>query len=136
MPACAQRTAAQLRLCLRRAAFEDFIGRGDRRIGAVIQRAWELGATNDAWCGLEALRAPLPRSTSARCPLLLPPPPSYPTESPAFVFRLPHGGPWRHAACFLLGQNLQSPALLTLVPPCIRSGGRTPMRATRRGARR
>jgi hypothetical protein len=49
MPACAQRTAAQLRLCLRRAAFEDFIGRGDRRIGAVIQRAWELGATNDAW---------------------------------------------------------------------------------------
>ncbi|KAI3428063.1 hypothetical protein D9Q98_006447 [Chlorella vulgaris] len=30
-------------------AMEDFIGRGDRRIGAVIKRAWELGATNDAW---------------------------------------------------------------------------------------
>jgi hypothetical protein len=58
MPACAQRTAAQLRLCLRRAAFEDFIGRGDRRIGAVIQRAWELGATNDAWCGLDPPPAP------------------------------------------------------------------------------
>ena len=28
---------------------EDFIGRGDRRIGSVIRRAWELGATNDAW---------------------------------------------------------------------------------------
>jgi len=31
------------------AAMEDFIGRGDRRIGAVIRRAWELGATNDSW---------------------------------------------------------------------------------------
>mmetsp|Transcript_7023 Transcript_7023/g.19819 ORF Transcript_7023/g.19819 Transcript_7023/m.19819 type:complete len:857 (-) Transcript_7023:56-2626(-) len=30
-------------------AMEDFIGRGDRRIGAVIRRAWELGATNDSW---------------------------------------------------------------------------------------
>jgi len=30
-------------------AMEDFIGRGDRRIGAVVRRAWELGATNDAW---------------------------------------------------------------------------------------
>jgi hypothetical protein len=28
---------------------EDFIGRGDRRIGTVIKRAWELGALNDAW---------------------------------------------------------------------------------------
>lgn len=30
-------------------AMEDFIGRGDRRIGRVIRRAWELGATNDSW---------------------------------------------------------------------------------------
>jgi hypothetical protein len=28
---------------------EDFIARGDRRIGAVVKRAWELGATNDGW---------------------------------------------------------------------------------------
>jgi len=31
-------------------AMEDFIGRGDRSISPVIQRAWELGATNDGWC--------------------------------------------------------------------------------------
>lgn len=30
-------------------AMEDFVARGDRRIAAVIKRAWELGATNDAW---------------------------------------------------------------------------------------
>lgn len=31
-------------------AIEDFVGRGDRRIGDVMLRAWELGATNDGWC--------------------------------------------------------------------------------------
>jgi radical SAM family uncharacterized protein/radical SAM-linked protein len=30
-------------------AMEDFVGRGDRRLGPVIQRAWELGAGMDAW---------------------------------------------------------------------------------------
>eukprot|EP00899_Mesostigma_viride_P027003 jgi/Mesvir1/7488/Mv19249-RA.1 len=30
-------------------AMEDFMGRADRRLGKVIRRAWELGATNDAW---------------------------------------------------------------------------------------
>lgn len=34
---------------VRISAMEDFIGRGDRRIGAVIRRAWEAGATNDSW---------------------------------------------------------------------------------------
>lgn len=34
---------------VRLSAMEDFIGRGDRSIGPVIRRAWELGATNDAW---------------------------------------------------------------------------------------
>lgn len=31
-------------------AIEDFVGRGDRRIGDVMLRAWQLGATNDGWC--------------------------------------------------------------------------------------
>lgn len=30
-------------------AMEDFIGRGDRRLGRVIKKAWENGAENDAW---------------------------------------------------------------------------------------
>ncbi|MGD1935983.1 MAG: TIGR03960 family B12-binding radical SAM protein [Cyanophyceae cyanobacterium] len=30
-------------------AMEDFVGRGDRRLGAVVKRAWELGAGMDAW---------------------------------------------------------------------------------------
>lgn len=30
-------------------AMEDFVGRGDRRLGAVLRRAWELGACNEAW---------------------------------------------------------------------------------------
>jgi radical SAM-linked protein len=30
-------------------AMEDFVGRGDRRLGPVIKRAWELGAGMDAW---------------------------------------------------------------------------------------
>ncbi|CAI5488388.1 unnamed protein product [Closterium sp. Naga37s-1] len=34
---------------VRLSAMEDFIGRGDRSIGRVIRRAWELGASNDAW---------------------------------------------------------------------------------------
>jgi len=34
---------------VRISAMEDFISRGDRRIGDVIKRAWELGATNDGW---------------------------------------------------------------------------------------
>lgn len=34
---------------VRISAMEDFISRGDRRISAVIKRAWELGATNDGW---------------------------------------------------------------------------------------
>jgi radical SAM family uncharacterized protein/radical SAM-linked protein len=34
---------------VRISAMEDFIGRGDRRYGKVIQRAWELGAGMDAW---------------------------------------------------------------------------------------
>lgn len=34
---------------VRISAMEDFISRGDRRIGTVIKRAWELGATNDGW---------------------------------------------------------------------------------------
>ncbi len=35
-------------------AMEDFIGRGDRRIGAVIASAWRRGALNDAWWENEA----------------------------------------------------------------------------------
>ncbi len=34
---------------VRISAMEDFIGRGDRRLGQVIRRAWELGAGMDAW---------------------------------------------------------------------------------------
>jgi len=28
---------------------EDFVGRGDRRLAAVLRRAWELGAGMDSW---------------------------------------------------------------------------------------
>jgi radical SAM family uncharacterized protein/radical SAM-linked protein len=34
---------------VRLSAMEDFLGRGDRRLSAVIRRAWELGAGMDAW---------------------------------------------------------------------------------------
>ena len=34
---------------VRISAMEDFVGRGDRRLGAVVKRAWELGAGMDAW---------------------------------------------------------------------------------------
>ncbi|MCC3573835.1 MAG: TIGR03960 family B12-binding radical SAM protein [Microcoleus sp. PH2017_40_RAT_O_B] len=34
---------------VRISAMEDFVGRGDRRLGAVVHRAWELGAGMDAW---------------------------------------------------------------------------------------
>lgn len=34
---------------VRLSAMEDFIGRGDRRLGQVVRRAWELGAGMDAW---------------------------------------------------------------------------------------
>ncbi|MBF2019524.1 MAG: TIGR03960 family B12-binding radical SAM protein [Hydrococcus sp. C42_A2020_068] len=34
---------------VRISAMEDFLGRGDRRLAAVIRRAWELGAGMDAW---------------------------------------------------------------------------------------
>ncbi|MEG4866579.1 TIGR03960 family B12-binding radical SAM protein, partial [Microcoleus sp. CZ3-B2] len=34
---------------VRLSAMEDFVGRGDRRLGPVIRRAWELGAGMDAW---------------------------------------------------------------------------------------
>lgn len=34
---------------VRISAMEDFVGRGDRRLAAVIRRAWELGAGMDAW---------------------------------------------------------------------------------------
>ncbi len=34
---------------VRISAMEDFLGRGDRSLGKVIQRAWELGAGMDAW---------------------------------------------------------------------------------------
>jgi radical SAM family uncharacterized protein/radical SAM-linked protein len=34
---------------VRLSAMEDFIGRGDRRLSAVVRRAWELGAGMDAW---------------------------------------------------------------------------------------
>jgi radical SAM-linked protein len=34
---------------VRISAMEDFIGRGDRRLAAVVRRAWELGAGMDAW---------------------------------------------------------------------------------------
>lgn len=34
---------------VRISAMEDFLGRGDRRLGKVIRRAWELGACNEAW---------------------------------------------------------------------------------------
>ncbi len=34
---------------VRISAIEDFIGRGDRRLGAVVRRAWELGAGMDSW---------------------------------------------------------------------------------------
>ncbi|GAP97786.1 TIGR03960 family B12-binding radical SAM protein [Leptolyngbya sp. NIES-2104] len=30
-------------------AMEDFVGRGDRRLAPVVQRAWELGAGMDSW---------------------------------------------------------------------------------------
>jgi radical SAM family uncharacterized protein/radical SAM-linked protein len=33
----------------RLSAMEDFVGRGDRRLVAVVRRAWELGAGMDAW---------------------------------------------------------------------------------------
>ncbi|NJO44687.1 MAG: TIGR03960 family B12-binding radical SAM protein [Oscillatoriales cyanobacterium RM2_1_1] len=34
---------------VRISAMEDFVGRGDRRLAPVVQRAWELGAGMDAW---------------------------------------------------------------------------------------
>ncbi|MBD1904279.1 TIGR03960 family B12-binding radical SAM protein [Funiculus sociatus GB2-A5] len=34
---------------VRLSAMEDFIGRGDRRLGEVLRRAWELGAGMDSW---------------------------------------------------------------------------------------
>nr|WP_290226573.1 TIGR03960 family B12-binding radical SAM protein [Trichocoleus desertorum] len=34
---------------VRISAMEDFVGRGDRRLGAVVRRAWELGAGMDSW---------------------------------------------------------------------------------------
>ncbi len=34
---------------VRISAMEDFVGRGDRHLGAVVRRAWELGAGMDAW---------------------------------------------------------------------------------------
>lgn len=34
---------------VRISAMEDFVGRGDRRLGKVVKRAWELGAGMDAW---------------------------------------------------------------------------------------
>jgi radical SAM family uncharacterized protein/radical SAM-linked protein len=34
---------------IRISAMEDFVGRGDRRLGPVVRRAWELGAGMDAW---------------------------------------------------------------------------------------
>ena len=34
---------------VRISAMEDFVGRGDRRLGSVVKRAWELGAGMDAW---------------------------------------------------------------------------------------
>lgn len=34
---------------VRISAMEDFVGRGDRRLAAVIRKAWELGAGMDAW---------------------------------------------------------------------------------------
>jgi len=34
---------------VRISAMEDFVGRGDRRLSAVVCRAWELGAGMDAW---------------------------------------------------------------------------------------
>ncbi len=34
---------------VRISAMEDFVGRGDRRLSAVVHRAWQLGAGMDAW---------------------------------------------------------------------------------------
>lgn len=34
---------------VRISAMEDFVGRGDRRLAAVVHRAWELGAGMDSW---------------------------------------------------------------------------------------
>jgi radical SAM family uncharacterized protein/radical SAM-linked protein len=34
---------------VRISAMEDFVGRGDRRLAAVVQHAWELGAGMDSW---------------------------------------------------------------------------------------
>ncbi|PSN16923.1 TIGR03960 family radical SAM protein [filamentous cyanobacterium CCT1] len=34
---------------VRISAMEDFVGRGDRRLGTVVRRAWELGAGMDSW---------------------------------------------------------------------------------------
>ncbi|QDL07643.1 B12-binding domain-containing radical SAM protein [Brasilonema octagenarum UFV-E1] len=34
---------------VRISAMEDFIGRGDRHLGSVLRRAWELGAGMDSW---------------------------------------------------------------------------------------
>jgi radical SAM family uncharacterized protein/radical SAM-linked protein len=34
---------------VRISAMEDFVGRGDRRLAAVVRRSWELGAREDSW---------------------------------------------------------------------------------------
>lgn len=34
---------------VRMSVMEDFLGRGDRRLGPIIRRAWELGAGMDSW---------------------------------------------------------------------------------------
>ena len=34
---------------VRISAMEDFVGRGDRQLGSVVRRAWELGAGMDSW---------------------------------------------------------------------------------------
>ncbi len=34
---------------VRISAMEDFVGRGDRRLSAVVRRAWEMGAREDSW---------------------------------------------------------------------------------------
>jgi radical SAM superfamily enzyme YgiQ (UPF0313 family) len=48
---------------VRISAMEDFVGRGDRRLAAVVRRAWELGAGMDAWWESldQAFAAPGPR---------------------------------------------------------------------------
>jgi hypothetical protein len=119
-------------------AMEDFIGRGDRRIGAVIKRAWELGATNDAWCdrctrGLMLLPLHPAAAAAAVAPLVV-----LVEVAGAAAYMLPG---WADLARKLLGLSGERgiPALRVwlqhiVLPQCV-AGGRVRSSALMRGAR-